>query len=542
MCQESLGDPVHPIRYVLGVLVFALLGHAVVAAPVADAEPKAQPADAFDFNGDGFADLAAADPSHAITIVFGSKRGLSAAHTQKVTRQSAGLAGRVTAFSGLGQSITSADFDADSYADLATSAGRQIIVIYGGLDGLTARTNVIQKRYLELDEAEDSPPMATGDFDDDGNVDLVVSAPGGEDSSGSVAVFRGSKNGLHADQATKISRDSGGVPGKGFPEDGFGSAVAVGDVTGDGRDDLLITSPAAVSGQFAERESGGAIYLFPGSPAGIRARDNSVMKADAVLEGRDWFSVDAGTRLAVGDLDGDRTADLAVGGSDRCSENYPEIACELVVVFRGGAAGLRPKDHLTWSRQSLGSVAGSGDGAFGSTLAVGDLDSDGHPDLVVGAPYEQVGPDLDAGAVYVIYGTRTGLNSARVQMWTQGHRGIKSVARSEELFGGGYFRILDFGKGRDRDLSVHTPDDNYIQAKNKKPAQGTVNVLYTDRRPSQRNRPTVVSGVSRARQPRQSNPRFQRRVLLTQRHRNCYERASIGGSGCRWTVSRRILG
>ena len=340
-----MDGPAAGIRYVLCVIACAALGVAV-DLPNADAKPQARPAAAFDFNGDGYADLAAADPSHAITIVYGSKRGLSATHTQKLTRRSPALANRVASFRGLGRSITSADFDADSYADLATSAGKQLLVVYGGQNGLAARTDIIEKRYLELDDPEgDPPPLATGDFDNDGNVDLVVSTPGGEDSSGTVAVFRGSEVGLDPDNAIKISRDSAGVPGKGFPEDGFGSAVAVGDVTGDGRDDLMITSPAAVSGQFGEREPHGSVYLFPGSSAGVRARDNSIMRAGAVLKDPKWFSVDAGTKLAVGDLDGDHTADLAVGGSDRCSEEDPEIGCELVLVFRGGAPRLRPEKH-----------------------------------------------------------------------------------------------------------------------------------------------------------------------------------------------------
>ena len=475
-----LGKSAAAVVFVLCVLACALLGAAIVAPPGANAELRAKPADAFDFNGDGYADLAAGDPSHAITIIYGSKRGLSATHTQKLTRQSPGLANRLTTSRGLGRSITSGDFDADSYADLVTSAGQQLVVVHGGPNGLTGRINIIEKRYLELDDPEDDPPpLATGDFDDDGNVDLVVSAPGGEDSSGTVAVFRGSEDGLDGDNAIRISRNSGGVPGKSFPEDGFGSAVAVGDMTGDGHDDLLITSPAAVQGQFAKREPNGSIYLFPGTSEGVRARNNSVMDAGTVLEGEDWFSVDAGTKLVVGDLDGDRTADLAVGGSDRCTEEDPEITCEHVLVFRGGTDRLRPDNHLTWSKESLGQAAGSGAGAFGATLAIGDLDRDGHADLVVGAPYQQVGADLDAGAIYIIYGTGSGISSARAQMWSQGSPGIKSVARNEELFGGGFIRILNFGKGRDPDLAVHTPNDTYTQAKNGKPAWGTVNVLYT---------------------------------------------------------------
>ncbi|MFB6844786.1 integrin alpha [Streptomyces sp. NPDC056373] len=57
---------------------------------------------------------------------------------------------------------------------------------------------------------------------------------------------------------------------------------------------------------------------------------------------------------------------------------------------------------------------------FGFSRSVYDMDGDGCTDLVVGAPYEDVAKDggrlVDAGAVYVIHGTPTGIGASRRPM------------------------------------------------------------------------------------------------------------------------------
>ncbi|MGA1864545.1 MAG: hypothetical protein ACMUHX_05735, partial [bacterium] len=45
---------------------------------------------------------------------------------------------------------------------------------------------------------------------------------------------------------------------------------------------------------------------------------------------------------------------------------------------------------------------------FGVAVAVGDFDNNGYDDLAIGIPDEDVGDTVDAGAVWVIYGTSGG--------------------------------------------------------------------------------------------------------------------------------------
>ncbi|MFD7437487.1 FG-GAP repeat protein [Streptomyces sp. NPDC059861] len=48
---------------------------------------------------------------------------------------------------------------------------------------------------------------------------------------------------------------------------------------------------------------------------------------------------------------------------------------------------------------------------FGFSLAVYDANLDGCSDLVVGIPYEDIGPVKDGGSVHLLYGATTGLGS-----------------------------------------------------------------------------------------------------------------------------------
>lgn len=54
--------------------------------------------------------------------------------------------------------------------------------------------------------------------------------------------------------------------------------------------------------------------------------------------------------------------------------------------------------------------------SFGGALAAGDFNNDGHTDLAIGVPDEDIGPDVDARAVNIIYGPPSGLSVATVRI------------------------------------------------------------------------------------------------------------------------------
>ena len=112
----------------------------------------------------------------------------------------------------------------------------------------------------------------------------------------------------------------------------------------------------------------------------------------------------------------------------------------------------------TASAQLLGTLEANDN--FGEALAAGYFDGDGYADLAVGVPAENLGSATDAGGVNVLYGTASGLGTARNQFWTQDSPGIGDAAESGDRFGAA-LAVGDFdGDGFD-DLAVGAPNEDY---------------------------------------------------------------------------------
>jgi len=145
----------------------------------------------------------------------------------------------------------------------------------------------------------------------------------------------------------------------GQDQDYFGTAVAsVGDVDGDGREDLLV---GAWNGQDQEGERTGIAVLFSGS-------SGKVLRQVAGTTAYDHF----GAAVAgLGDVDGDGTPDFAVGAPQE-----PQKGSGYVRVFSGATGGIL----FTLIGEAIGDLFGT------SVCAMGDRNEDGIPDLMVGAP------------------------------------------------------------------------------------------------------------------------------------------------------------
>ncbi|MBK9387579.1 MAG: FG-GAP repeat protein [Planctomycetes bacterium] len=202
-----------------------------------------------------------------------------------------------------------------------------------------------------------------GDVDGDGVPDIVVGAPdadSGGTESGLIRVFSGRS---YAEIRT--------IDGQ-TPNDFFGRAVDGGhDANGDGFDDLLVGAP----GEFGT----GTAYAISGRDGATIWRWNG----DAI---GDEFG---GSVAFAGDVDGDGYADAAIGAHLNDS---------------GGTDSGRVRVFSGRTGSELYTVDGSTfDDRFGFCVrAAGDVDRDGIPDLIVGAPIE-----FGVGTVYLLAG-RTG--------------------------------------------------------------------------------------------------------------------------------------
>jgi hypothetical protein len=220
--------------------------------------------------------------------------------------------------------IAVGDFNGDGNADLvvANTDGNNVSILLGNGDG-TFRDPV---NY----PAGPSPvSVAVADFNGDGVPDLVVA---NHVSGGTVSVLLGDGNG-------------GFLSPRSFFAGPYPSSVAVADFNGDGSPDVAVANN------------------LPG-PGGV-----SVLLGNGDGSFGPPMSYQAGptpVAVAVGDFDGDGTPDLAVADQGVA----PDYAGS-VTIFLGNGNG---------TFQSLGNVAVGGSGP--RSVAVGDFDLDGNPDLV----------------------------------------------------------------------------------------------------------------------------------------------------------------
>ena len=151
--------------------------------------------------------------------------------------------------------------------------------------------------------------------------------------------------------------------------------AGVGDLDGDGFEDLLISAPDA---QGQDDEFSGMVYLVFGRAA-LEPGDELLLQDHAiVLRGvGDNLGFDA---TGLGDLDGDGLDDLAISApwAGRPGERVGEV-----YIAYGPVTAV---DDSAWVG---GSISGQQDGALlgWSVAAVGDVTGDGAADLAMGAPY-----------------------------------------------------------------------------------------------------------------------------------------------------------
>jgi hypothetical protein len=349
-----------------------------------------------DVNGDGYSDLLVPAPRYsstqagegAVFIYHGAAEMLAEEPDGQFDAQQLG--------SSLGWTCASAgDVNGDGRADLVAGApwydiGGQFVgrvrVFHGSSGPFLSSPDWIAEGSSASDRIGFWQASA-GDVNGDGFGDLVVGVPNhsnGQSNEGRVDVYHGSGSGLPSEPDWTFESD--------LVDAEFGGQVAsAGDVNGDGYGDLIVGAPGYTNGESYE----GRAYLFFGSSHGLSETPGWTFESDFVNAGL------GGAVAGAGDVNGDGFADIIVGAPGYANGNYEEGAA---YGFWGSAAGL--PDVPNWFIETNRDHSGYGS----SVAAIGDVNGDGYGDAIVGAPRDS-NPESSEGRAYIYHGSSSGLST-----------------------------------------------------------------------------------------------------------------------------------
>ena len=240
-----------------------------------------------------------------------------------------------------------------------------------------------------------------GDLNGDGMADLIVGDP---DLERSYVVFGG------ADVSTGVLSLPNLDGMNGFEIDGsssnyFGQSVSeAGDFNGDGVSDVVIGAPYA-----GNSSSGESFVVFGGANVGgtgsldIASLDGS---NGFVLNGIDDDDYSGGSVSSAGDFNNDGTPDIIIGALG-ASPGGNAAAGETYIVFGGAGVGSNGSFDLAALNGSNGFVINgiaAADISGSSVSAAGDVNGDGVPDVIIGAPFADANSNTNAGQSYIVFG------------------------------------------------------------------------------------------------------------------------------------------
>jgi hypothetical protein len=374
-----------------------------------------------DVNGDGYGDVlvlggsTSSSTSGSLYLIFGSPfsknldvKDLSSTQGIKITGSAfymnylythtlaCGPAGDVNA-DGFNDFVIGASYGGTSNAGVA-------YIIYGKSSYTSIDVSSLAGNGITISSSTSGLQLgyavaAAGDVDGDGYADVLITSYG----YGYSFVYYGSTSPSSVSVMGSVPAQLAVILG---PWTIFGWAAAgIGDMDGDGLDDIMISCP--ICNNFA-----GYTYVIWGkalTKGGTLIMDSSSWESISVKSNNNGFVIVGGGKTtgsldgdfsgcavsSAGDFNGDGTPDILIGAS---SVNL--LAGAAYVIF--GSSSMPARMNLATLKVSKGfPIYGENSGDhFGNVVSRGgDVNGDGYDDIIIGAPFGKL-----LGTAYVIFG------------------------------------------------------------------------------------------------------------------------------------------
>ena len=395
-----------------------------------------------DVNADGYADFMMSAPGIAagvnpgkrgwVYIFYGSKGGIADCNLSLAPPDlgACALGATITGageYDLLGNSVSDAgDVNGDGYDDIIIGAPHnhygaeadvgQVYVFLGSASGIgdcdlslppsdpNACTPDATITGMEAGSKLGMSVSSAGDVNGDGYDDVVMGAYEVESETGHAYVFHGSGVGISDCNMFEDCDPHALIIGENMGDELGTSVSGVGDVNGDGYDDVIVGAPF-----YDVVHDEGRAYVFLGSENGIlgglpecQIFGDPTCPVAAMITG-ETEGAGMGFVSAAGDVDGDGYDDVIVGAP------FHHVTAAMLegraYVLYGSAGGIaaEPRTIINGAeRQDFLGISSTG---------AGDLNGDGFDDILVGA---MSAGDFDNGRVYVFYGSGAGISNCDV--------------------------------------------------------------------------------------------------------------------------------